>query len=258
MYDYFDIQYKKDLAEELSQKQLKDLDLALDRCRGRQIKKEKKKNESTESPKKEEVVPKKKRGKLTAMERCLDRENPGVFIDYCRSPNNKTELDALYDEKDDCSVMRRTPYILFCFNRKLAELRKEGSLIPNHTKTHKPNHKDDSTYIGEVDQELKACGYGVSVMGNGKTYEGTFFNDVFEGVITIKVDNKVKGVQEYKNGKAYGLGTYYGCRPGREESDDEGEETCYNVCPGFPKRFTMRVKTEKEMEEYRESINYES
>ena len=215
--------------------------------------------EPTESPKEERVVPRKKRGRLTTMEYCLQEENPGIFIDYCRSPNNNTELDALYNEKDDCAISR-THYIMFCFNTKLEKLRKEGSLIPNHTKTHKPdpNHSDESTYTGEVDQNLKACGYGVSVMANGTTYEGTFFNDVFEGVVTIKVDNKVEGVQEYKNGRAFGLGTYYEERPFMIGSDHEGDYDCYNVCPGFPKGFKMWVKTEKGMAKWRESRHYDS
>ena len=139
-----------------------------------------------------------------------------LFIDYVQSPNNKTEDEVLFTlfnrsfENESLSLKEleekrmmwhardRTEYILFVFNRKLAKLREEGKL--SHV-TDLQRKDGTESYTGEVDQDGRACGYGQLLIKpyeyksikkktlgktyfvKGKTYEGTFFNDVFEGVV---------------------------------------------------------------------------
>ena len=65
------------------------------------------------------------------------------------------------------------------------------------------------TYTGEVSLDLKACGYGISVLSDGTIFEGTFFDDLFEGFV-IRKDPKGKlSVLSYKEGWKHGLSTCY-------------------------------------------------
>ena len=65
-------------------------------------------------------------------------------------------------------------------------------------------------YEGDLDENDMACGYGVAVSRMGSTYQGSFFNDKFEGIgILIAPKNAWQYHGEFKAGREHGKITFY-------------------------------------------------
>ena len=81
-------------------------------------------------------------------------------------------------------------------------------------------------YEGELDQNNKCCGFGTAKLSEYQFYEGTFWNDKFEGIGNLN-EFRINRAGEFKNGKPFGKITRESS--GHLENEVSDEHSLYSL-----------------------------
>ena len=97
---------------------------------------------------------------------------PAIYCSFLKHAGRDEEFRAL----DDGTELTYTWYIFGTLIPKLSKLRREGCLthagIPFFSGVN-----IDADYLGEIDKDGLACGYGMLRTWDGNTSEGTFIEN---------------------------------------------------------------------------------
>lgn len=146
-------------------------------------------------------------------EQYLKQFCPGVFIAVLKELNSKwaqvkLQIYQVHYLQCEKSEENYTYCILGHLEPMICEFRAEGRLtyVEKQIEDRYGNKWD---FKGEVDKKGLACGKGVATRPSGSKFEGTFLDGQWHGT-GVRTWSEVRYEGEYRHGKDFGKGTYYG------------------------------------------------
>ena len=117
----------------------------------------------------------------------LKRQHNTIYIDYY-----VTTGDLFGPSVKEVKANEMNLYVLCHLQPMLTRLHREGELSPGWSKTIKIDG-ENWKYTGDFDSKGNATGWGSAMNANGETCDGTFLDNLPEGILRFEYDDgKIK------------------------------------------------------------------